>query len=79
MTAAAILAFWTVFAPSAAAAQADTLRVPGVAAPVEIVCDRWAVPHIYAESTRDLFFAQGYNAARDRLSPPGLSAGVALR
>ncbi|HEX8274476.1 MAG TPA: penicillin acylase family protein [Longimicrobiaceae bacterium] len=52
---------------SAAAAQSDTLRVPGVAAPVEIVRDRWGVPHIYAQSTRDLFFAQGYNAARDRL------------
>jgi penicillin amidase len=54
-------------APSSTTAQSDTLRVPGVAAPVEIVRDRWGVPHIYAQSTRDLFFAQGYNAARDRL------------
>lgn len=54
-------------APSRASAQSDTLRVPGVAAPVEIVHDRWGVPHIYAQNTRDLFFAQGYNAARDRL------------
>ncbi|HEU0077734.1 MAG TPA: penicillin acylase family protein, partial [Longimicrobiaceae bacterium] len=54
-------------AQASTSAQTDTLRVPGVAAPVEIVRDRWGVPHIYAASTRDLFFAQGYNAARDRL------------
>jgi penicillin amidase len=53
--------------PSPSSAQTDTLRVPGVVASVEIVRDRWGVPHIYAQSTRDLFFAQGYNAARDRL------------
>jgi penicillin amidase len=62
-----VLAVAPLLAPPAAPAQADTLRVPGVAAPVEIVRDRWGVPHIYAQSTRDLFFAQGYNAARDRL------------
>ncbi|PYQ04670.1 MAG: penicillin acylase family protein, partial [Acidobacteria bacterium] len=28
---------------------------------------RWGIAHIYAESEHDLFFAQGYNAARDRL------------
>ena len=34
---------------------------------VEILRDRWGVPHIYAANTPDLFFAQGYMAARDRL------------
>ena len=29
--------------------------------------DRWGVPHIYAQSTEDLFFAQGYVMAQDRL------------
>jgi penicillin amidase len=62
-----ILAGAPLLASSPASGQADTLRVSGVAAPVEIVRDRWGVPHIYAQSTRDLFFAQGYNAARDRL------------
>lgn len=38
-----------------------------VEAPVEVVRDRWGVPHIYASSTRDLFFAQGYVVAQDRL------------
>ena len=29
--------------------------------------DRWGISHIYAENEHDLFFAQGYAAARDRL------------
>ena len=29
--------------------------------------DRWGVPHIYAKTQHDLFFAQGYVAAQDRL------------
>lgn len=41
--------------------------VPGLRAPVEIVRDRWGVNHIYAQAEYDLFFAQGYAAARDRL------------
>ena len=35
--------------------------------PVEILVDRWGVPHIYAQTEKDLFFAQGFYAARDRL------------
>ncbi|MFC2015575.1 penicillin acylase family protein [Chloroflexota bacterium] len=34
--------------------------------PVEIIRDRWGVPHIYAGSEDDLFFAQGYVHAQDR-------------
>jgi penicillin amidase len=66
----ALLAAALLHAPDALAqgpAQADTLRAAGVREPVEIVRDRWGVPHIYARNTHDLFFAQGYNAARDRL------------
>lgn len=33
----------------------------------EILIDRWGVAHIYASSSDDAFFAQGFNAARDRL------------
>jgi penicillin amidase len=36
-------------------------------ATIEILRDRWGVPHIYASTTGDLFYAQGYMAARDRL------------
>lgn len=41
--------------------------VPGLSAPVEIAVDRFGLAHIRAENRDDLFFAQGYNAARDRL------------
>jgi penicillin amidase len=44
-----------------------SLQVAGVSQPVEIVRDRWGVNHIYAKNEADLFFAQGYAAAKDRL------------
>ena len=40
---------------------------PSLEKPVEILVDRWGVPHIYADNEHDLFFGQGYYAARDRL------------
>ena len=46
---------------------AETVRVEGLTAQVEIIKDQWGISHIYAETEEDLFFAQGYNAARDRL------------
>lgn len=45
----------------------QTIALAGLAAPAEIRIDRWGVPHIRARSESDLFFAQGFNAARDRL------------
>ena len=42
-------------------------RSPGLSQPVEIVRDRWGINHIYAQNEADLFFAQGYAAAKDRL------------
>ena len=47
--------------------RADTLVVDGLESAVEIIVDRWGIAHIYAENEGDLFFAQGFNAARDRL------------
>ena len=35
--------------------------------PVRVVRDRWGVPHIYAQNEHDLFFAQGFVQAQDRL------------
>ena len=43
------------------------LRVPGLGANVEVARDEWGVPHISAASVDDLFFAQGFIAAQDRL------------
>jgi penicillin amidase len=34
---------------------------------VEVIRDRWGVPHIYAGSAEDLFYAQGYVHAQDRM------------
>ncbi|MDH5399177.1 MAG: penicillin acylase family protein [Cyclobacteriaceae bacterium] len=45
----------------------DKLLVPGLKDEVEIIIDQYGVSHIYAQNEEDLFFAQGYNAARDRL------------
>lgn len=45
----------------------ETVNLNGLIQPVEILKDVWGVSHIYAETEEDLFFAQGYNAARDRL------------
>jgi penicillin amidase len=57
-----------VLAPSLVGAQeSTTLEVPGLDQPVEILVDHWGISHIYAETEHDLFFAQGWNAARDRL------------
>ncbi len=43
------------------------LRLVGLREPVEILWDRWGVPHIYARNTHDLYFAQGYVLASERL------------
>ena len=43
------------------------LTVAGLQKPVEVIRDSWGVPHIYAQNVDDLFFAQGYVIAQDRL------------
>src|ERR1700712_564158 len=45
----------------------DTLVAAGLKAPVSITIDTWGIPHIKAGNLMDLFFAQGFNAARDGL------------
>lgn len=45
----------------------DELKLDGLQEPVEIVRDEWGINHIYAQNQHDLFFAQGYAAAEDRL------------
>ena len=50
-----------------AAPSETTLGAAGLSQPVEILRDRWGINHIYAKTENDLFFAQGYAAARDRL------------
>jgi len=45
----------------------DTIDMAGLSQPVDIVRDKHGVSHIYAQNQNDLFFAQGFTAARDRL------------
>ncbi|AUD07474.1 penicillin acylase family protein [Spirosoma pollinicola] len=49
------------------AQSSQTIQTVGLQQPVEIIRDRWGVNHIYAKNEHDLFFAQGYSAAQDRL------------
>src|SRR3982751_4527689 len=69
VVAAAIAGVWLVRAVAAAPA-ADTpkpLVVDGLRDTVDVLRDRWGINHIYARNEHDLFFVQGYTAARDRL------------
>lgn len=52
----------TVLAPIA-----GDITVPGLKEPVEVLRDRWGIAHIYARNDDDLFFAQGFVVAQDRL------------
>ncbi len=42
------------------------IQVSGLDAPVDVYRDPMGIPHIYASSLNDLFFAQGYVHAQDR-------------
>ena len=42
------------------------VELEGLSAPVEVYRDTYGVPHIYARTSGDLFFAQGYVHAQDR-------------
>ncbi len=44
-----------------------TLKLSGLQKPVRVLRDEWGIAHIYAETQDDLFFAQGFVAAQDRL------------
>lgn len=53
------------------------LQVAGLKEPVTVLRDRWGVPHIYAGNRHDLFFAQGYVTAQDRLFQMDISRRAA--
>jgi penicillin amidase len=42
-------------------------QIPGLREPVEVIRDQYGINHIYAKNEHDLFFAQGFCAAKDRL------------
>ncbi|WP_336208195.1 penicillin acylase family protein [Nonomuraea sp. LPB2021202275-12-8] len=43
-----------------------TLRLPGLTGNVEVYRDKSGIPHIYADTSEDLFLAQGFVHAQDR-------------
>lgn len=43
-----------------------TVAVSGLQEPVTVLRDQYGVPHIYANSQEDMFFAQGYTHAQER-------------
>jgi penicillin G amidase len=53
--------------PSQSALREIQWSVAGLGAPADILVDHWGVAHVFAASSDDAFFLQGYNAARDRL------------
>jgi len=46
---------------------AGAVDLPGLSAPVEVIRDKWAIPHIFAQTETDLLRAMGYVHAQDRL------------
>ncbi|GLC23566.1 penicillin acylase family protein [Roseisolibacter agri] len=64
---AALAAALLLASPVAAQPAPDTLRTPGLRAPVTLLRDSSGIVHIRAANEHDLFFAQGWSAARDRL------------
>ena len=55
------------FIQNVAAQKTKTALITGVKQPVNVIRDKWGVNHIFAKNETDLFFAQGYCAAKDRL------------
>src|SRR3954470_11719634 len=54
-------------APPHAPPTSGTLQGHGQHAPAPVTRDPWGIPHIVAANTDDLFFAQGFVQAQDRL------------
>jgi penicillin G amidase len=45
----------------------ETLNLGGTQQPVTVVFDDLRIPHVFAQNDHDVYFAQGYLTARDRL------------
>jgi penicillin amidase len=65
--AASVLALAAMSATVGSRPDIDTALVSGLEREVRVVVDEWGVSHIYADRLYDVFTAQGFVAARDRL------------
>lgn len=54
-----------------------SLTLPGLVSSVEVLRDQWGIPHIFASNLHDLFFAQGFVHAQDRLWQMELNRRIA--
>ena len=52
---------------SVSSAGASSQNLAGLEQSVTVLRDTWGIPHIYAENQHDMFFAQGFVTAQDRL------------
>jgi penicillin amidase len=55
-----------------------SVQTEGLTGEVEILTDQWGVPHVYAENRDDLYFAQGYLHATERLFQIDVTTRLAL-
>jgi penicillin amidase len=62
-----LIFIWLMVSLSAIAQPTIELNISGLRQTVEVIRDSNGVNHIYAKNEHDLFFAQGYCAAKDRL------------
>jgi len=62
-----LLAICIIFFTQSSFSQSKTLSVTGLIQSVEVIRDSYGINHIYAQNEHDLFFTQGYCAAKDRL------------
>jgi penicillin G amidase len=68
LAAAIALIWWLYWIAHSALPQLDgSIQVPGISSKVQVVRDAQGVPTIEATTLEDLFFAQGYVTAQDRL------------
>jgi penicillin G amidase len=63
---AAAAAFTKILPPQSFPQTAGELQIAGLEQPVDVYRDPLGVPHIYAATKHDLFFAQGYVHAQER-------------
>src|SRR5665811_1311182 len=67
LAAAVTAAAWHWLARRPLPKQKGKIELPQLEAPVRVRRDRWAVPHIEAQSAADLWFAEGFCHGQDRL------------
>jgi penicillin amidase len=64
---AGLYVFYQAFFRSAVPPYSGSIVLSGLSAPVEVRTDDYGVPHLFAENEHDLFLAQGYITARERM------------